>query len=140
MEKPLKLFLGHNKDYVPVSIEKRLNKISEIAFVKGYDLQGIIAGLDQENEDKPLHFEIKPYGATVELKQQMPLVVGNYLPSVEGKELVRCVQELFNQATSYAVKHNSDFVLIQNLDINLVSSKYNPTTYELKGLVQLFLR
>ncbi len=141
MEKPLKLFLGNNTNYVPVSLDKKLDEISQIPLINGFDLHGIVNSLEKENSgnSNPIIFELKLYGATVGLKQQVPFVTGNYLPSVEGKELVKGIQEFFDQATSYALKHNSRFVLIQNLSINLAHSRYNPSAYKLKGLVQLFL-
>lgn len=147
MEKPLKLFLGSDKNYATINLDEKLKEISKMQDLGIYDIGNIMASLERENKGKHLNFELRNYGAPFDLNLHLPihatlgkpniLPLRNSVVTIKGETLTRNISYLFNQAVGYAIEHNVDYVIIQNLGIK---PDFPSLQYKLTGLAQLLLR
>lgn len=142
MEKPLKLFLGPNKDYTTINLITKLDEISKMEKLEIYDIGKIMVCLEKENKGRPLNFGLTLYGTQFELELSLPIRASlgkskQPAKSINGETLEKNINSLFTQATKYATNHNADYVLIQNLNIKI---DFPSMHYKLAGLAQLLLR
>ena len=116
------LSLGENKDYFEL-VNNRARIQTSVLASKTIEGEAVLKELRDKSKKHSAN-ELIPYGATIGLEES----------TVSGETLIECLSRFFQMSVNYASRHSSEYVLVQNLEINTGS------ICKVTGLVQLLIK
>ena len=118
---PKILIMGKNKDYSEAEVSWA--RLKEEVSKRTWDSEeGLLGGLRIEDTEIPAN-RLRSYGATIPLKEEI----------VANETIMDGLERFFEKTRGYAKKHNTPYVLVQDLKIE------GRRTYEIYGLAQLLI-